>query len=448
MGAVRKIQSFFQLAAALLMLLLTMAIPAISLADALATQNRAAGRQAGKVIEVKDGMVTMLLTDGAITRIPWTAVSRLAIYDRVAITLTSGEKINGLLTLDGPDVRLVSPTLGPMQFPKEKILLVERRQMETMPAPVRQEYPQLAAVRGRGTKSPPPDPQEDNSQEELAAPDQKKKEVPAIGVKPEERVAEEAFLRREKVLLPQGSLEAEAGLAYSDNASYGLLGYKDRSLIFPLTARLGLTDKLLTFVTVPLALSWRETPGPGKSSFQQLTGLGDVRFGFQYQLLTERVRRPDLMFSLTARTDTGKSPYAVPDTAAPLGTGHWQIEPGVSLVKTYDPVVFFGSLSYTHFFPGHDRQPGDAINPTIGTGFALNDEVAMSFRVVGSYILRSKEFSQEYGRVLTPFSFVFTVDKYLTKNSYLEPSVGFGLTDEAPDFTAMLLYVHRFSLWK
>jgi hypothetical protein len=175
--------------------------------------------------------------------------------------------------------------------------------------------------------------------------------------------------------------------------------------------------------------------------------LGDVRFGFQYQLLTERVVRPDLMFFLSARIDTGKSPYQVPLSEAPLGTGHWQIEPGFSLVKTYDPVVFFGSLSYTHFFPGHGLQPGDAINPQLGTGFALNDEVAMSFRVAGSYIFRSKEFSQETGRVLTPFSFVFTVDKYLTKNSYLEPSVAFGLTDEAPDFTALLLYVHRFQLW-
>jgi hypothetical protein len=217
-------------------------------------------------------------------------------------------------------------------------------------------------------------------------------------------------------------MEAEVGIAYSDNAQYGLLGYKDRSVTFSFTARLGLTDKLLTFVTVPIALSWRETPGSIKSSTQQLTGLGDVRFGLQYQLLTERVIRPDLMFSLTARTDTGKSPYGVPYTVAPLGTGHWQIEPGLSLVKTYDPVVFFGSLSYTHYFPGHGRQPGDAINPQLGTGFALNDEVAMSFRVVGSYIFRYKEFSQKVGRVLPLFLCLY--GRQLSDQKQLPGTVG------------------------
>jgi hypothetical protein len=423
--------------------------PEISLADSLATQNPAtANKCTGKVIEVKDGMITMLLNDGAITRVSWAEVSSLAINDRVTVSLTSGEKIIGLFTLDGPDVQVISPTLGKMQLAKNNILAVAREQKGTLPAPPPKPAIELAAVRGRGaTPSAPPNQAKAKEDDKAEDPAPEKKASTSIGVKPEERQPEEAFLRREKVLLPQGSVEAEAGIAYSDNALYGLLGYKDRSLTFPLTARLGLTDKLLTFVTVPLSLSWREYPDAVKTSARQLSGFGDVRFGFQYQLLTERVIRPDLMFSLTARADTGKSPYDVPYTAAPLGSGHWQLEPGVSLVKTYDPVVFFGSLSYTHYFPSRGREPGDAINPQIGTGFALNDEVAMSFRVLGSYIFRSQEFNQEVGRVLTPFSFVFTVDKYLTKNSYLEPSVGFGLTDEAPDFNFLLLYVYRFPVW-
>jgi hypothetical protein len=442
----RKVSHRFGLAVVFLIFLWPLVVPVISRADSLAAP---AGKLTGKVIEVKDGMVTMLLNDGAITRISWGTASRLAINDRVTTTLTSGEKIIGLFSLEGPDVHLTSPTLGQVHLAKENILAVERVQKGTPPSFPEVQPLEIAALRGRGNKpasAPQREKEPDNGEE--ADSSGKKKGPPSIGVKPEDRVPEEAFLRREKVLLPQGSMEAEAGIAYSDNAQYGLLGYKDRSLVLPLTARLGLTDKLLSFVTVPFAFSWRETPGSSKSSTQQVSGLGDVRFGFQYQLLTERAARPDLMLFLAARANTGKSPYDVPLSEAPLGTGHWQLEPGVSLVKTYDPVVFFGTLSYTHLFPSHGRQPGDAINPTVGTGFALNDDVAMSFRVVGSYIFRSKEFNQEVGRVLTPFSFVFTVDKYLTKNSYLEPSVGFGLTDEAPDFTAMLLYVHRFALWK
>lgn len=447
MGEASKVHRRFGLATALFIFLWALGMPQVSLADTLATQNPSPpGKFTGKVIEVKDGTLALLLNDGAIIKVKWADVHLLAINDRITVTLTSGEKIIGLVSLEGPDLSLTSPTLGRVKLAKEKVLAIDREKKEAFPAPARSQ--EIAALRGRGTPSAStPDQDTENSEERAADPAPEKRKVPTIGVKPDERLPEEAFLRRDKVLLPQGSMETELGIAYSDNAQYGLLGYKDRSLIFPLTARLGLTNKLSTFVTVPIALSWREIPGPSKSTTQQVSGLSDVRFGFQYQLLTERVVRPDLMFFLSTRADTGKSPYGVPLTEAPLGAGHWQIEPGFSLVKTYDPVVFFGSLSYTHFFPGHGWQPGDAINPQLGTGFALNDEVAMSFRVVGSYIFRSKEFSQETGRVLTPFSFVFTVDKYLTKNSYLEPSVGFGLTDEAADFTALLLYVYRFQLW-
>ena len=149
------------------------------------------------------------------------------------------------------------------------------------------------------------------------------------------------------------------------------------------------------------------------------------------------------MFFLLASSDTGKGGYQLPTTQTPLGTGFWQINPGFSLVKTVDPVVLFGSLSYTHFFEKSGFQPGEAINPVLGTGFAVNDEIALSFKLAGSFITRAKYRGEEFGRVLSPFSFYFTLDKYITNTSYLEPSVGIGLTADAPDFSFGLSYVHR-----
>jgi hypothetical protein len=435
---------------------LIIAIASISHADSLSFPKVAENvRLNGKIFQVKDGLIDLILHDGAITQVKWAEVSELTINDRVVVTLTSGEKIFGILTLQGPDIHITSPTLGSVRFAKELVRAIGREQKEPFPVVAQSRPQEMAAVRGRGSNSNQGEKrgQEDAETRETTpakpqtVPAEKKKDLPTIGVKPEERTPEEAFLRRDKVLVPKGAMEAEVGIFYSDNASVGLLGFKDRYLTFPLTARLGLTNKLLTYVTVPLAVSWRENPGEDKSSIRQISGVSDVRFGLQYQLFTERVVRPDVMFFISGRANTGKSPYDIPVAEASLGTGHWQIEPGFSLVKTYDPVVFFGSLSYTHFFPGYGRQPGDAINPQLGIGFALNDEVAMSFRTVGSFIFRSKVSGREVGRVLTPFSLVFSVDKYLTKNSYLEPSVAIGLTDEATDFTFGILYVHRFSLW-
>jgi hypothetical protein len=223
----------------------------------------------------------------------------------------------------------------------------------------------------------------------------------------------------------------------------GLLGYRDRTLIFPLTARYGITNRLLGVVTVPFAIGWREIPAETKTKTYETGGLADISFGLQYQILTERVVRPDLMFFLLASSDTGQGGYQVPTTQTPLGTGFWQINPGFSFVKTVDPVVLFGSLSYTHFFEKAGFQPGEAINPMLGTGFAVNDEIALSFKLAGSFITRAKYRGTEFGHVLSPFSFYFTLDKYITERSYLEPSVGLGLTADAPDFSFGLSYVHR-----
>ena len=47
-----------------------------------------------------------------------------------------------------------------------------------------------------------------------------------------------------------------------------------------------------------------------------------------------------MTLNVNAKSDTG-------DTDRGLGTGQWDVGTGVSLVKTIDPVVFFGSLGYT-----------------------------------------------------------------------------------------------------
>lgn len=88
--------------------------------------------------------------------------------------------------------------------------------------------------------------------------------------------------------------------------------------------------------------------------------IGDVNFGIAYKFLDESVNTPDAVVTLRVKAPTGKDPFGiklrqtdansnlfVPDTL-PTGNGVWSITPGISLVKTFDPAVLFGSLSYTH----------------------------------------------------------------------------------------------------
>jgi hypothetical protein len=131
---------------------------------------------------------------------------------------------------------------------------------------------------------------------------------------------------------------------------------------------------------------------------------------------------------VNAKADTG-------DEDRGLGTGHWDVGTGVSLVKTIDPVVFFGSLGYTWTLEQGDADPGDQIPYSIGMGFSLNDRVSVSMAMAGAAIRRREINGNEIsGSGLEINSLQFTTTVQLAKRVYVEPFVGFGLTDEAADF--------------
>jgi hypothetical protein len=119
-----------------------------------------------------------------------------------------------------------------------------------------------------------------------------------------------------------------------------------------------------------------------------------------------------------------------------LGTGHWNVGTGVSLVKTIDPAVLFGSLGYTWTLEEEDVDPGDQILYSMGMGFSLNHRVSFSMAMAGAGIRRAELNGREIsGSGLDINSLQFATTVQLAKRVYLEPFVGFGLTDETGDFS-------------
>jgi len=71
----------------------------------------------------------------------------------------------------------------------------------------------------------------------------------------------------------------------------------------------------------------------------------------------------------------------------------------------------------------------------IGMGFSLNDRVSVSMAMAGAAIRRAEVNGREIsGSGLDINSLQFTTTVQLAKRVFLEPFVGFGLTDEANDF--------------
>ena len=204
--------------------------------------------------------------------------------------------------------------------------------------------------------------------------------------------------------------------------------------------------------------------------------IGDVNFGVAYKFLDESVNTPDAVFSVRVKAPTGKDPFGIKLVKAsentnlfvpedpPTGNGVWSISPSISLVKTFDPAVLFGSLSYTHNLEEsfddisstqNLKQPGkvklgDSFQIGAGVAFALNEKMSMSFSV-SDLIQKKSKLKQDGGDWQTVttsdanagyFNIGMTVAA--TDNLTIVPNLSIGLTDDAPDFTFSLKFPYYF----
>jgi hypothetical protein len=269
---------------------------------------------------------------------------------------------------------------------------------------------------------------------------------------------EEVFLRQEKVL-DNGQIEFGFSVINRDRSAPLLGADKVRLLIPSLSLRYNLMDDFLCFVKIPYVFSWRELPEDiDYTKNHENHGFGDISFGLNYQLLKESANLPSVMLSLNVKSNTGYSPYNTDINNESIGTGHWQINPGVSFVKTMDPIVLFGGLYYGYTFSRMINKPiefesdletvksspGDEFTLVFGTGFAPNDKLAMSFKFSGAYILRNKIEEKNIGDIKTPFYLDTTLDYMLSNNNYIEPSFSFGINNDASDLIMSLSYVYGF----
>ena len=259
------------------------------------------------------------------------------------------------------------------------------------------------------------------------------------------------------------------------------------------TLRWGATDSLSFDVNVPYL--WRRSnfqSGGAGGNARALAeqdigshGLGDISFGASYRMMPETYRRPDIVISARVKTPSGRHPFGiklieVANSTGNLlvpgklstGTGTWGLSAGMSILKTIDPMVVFGSVSYFHNFaqdfadvsevaaidpvtrlevpqPGRAKF-GDAFQFGAGIAFALNEKSSLSTSFTQRIVARSR--LQQPGlaneRIVGSQANIgtlnlgatFSVDERLS----IIANIGTGLTRDAPDMTLALRVPYRF----
>lgn len=313
--------------------------------------------------------------------------------------------------------------------------------------------------------------------------------------------AVEAVAQREQGYFGERlSLEVGVSYAHFDDARVNLSGFLALDAIFlglisidetqadvittDFTARLGVDDRLQFDVNVPYLVrhAYYQSGGAGGNASGLVeanlwdSGLGDLSAGASYRLFTETLERPDVVLHFRAKAPTGRHPFGIelvdvegsegnlkiPEELA-FGTGVWSASAGISVLKSLDPLVVFGSANYfMNFDKGFSDideatgdQPGrvdlgDSIQYGAGVAFALNERSSLSASFTQRFVrnTRLRPDGQGWQKVIGSHANVammnFGATFALARNVSLLGNVSIGMTADAPDMVVSLRLPFRF----
>jgi hypothetical protein len=310
-----------------------------------------------------------------------------------------------------------------------------------------------------GVKHTLPEPSEPSpgALEETESKDKTPPESPPGVVTVEEGAAERALSRsltlEGALLLPPGILEVEPSVSYARKEDSTPRLFRSDSQLFAGETDLN-ADSLTADVAMRLGLPWDSQLEIGlpyrwveveavnkielvstESTSQSGAAFGDMRVGLAKTLLREGLWRPNLVGRITWDTNSGK----LSENGLSLGGGFNEFRGSLTAIKTQDPMVFVGGLSYEHSIEEEQFKPGPIISANLGSFIALSPETSIRFLISGAYQDESKlSGSKIIGSDRTIVSFVVGGSTLLSPRTLLNLSVGFGLTDDADDFTIIL----------
>lgn len=298
------------------------------------------------------------------------------------------------------------------------------------------------------------------------------------------------------------SIGMELGMSYThfDNARINLDGFLALDAIFlgsisidrinadifsfEPSIDLGLSNRLFVDASLPILtrISNFQSGGAGGSASGVVertvsgTGIGDASVGLSYRLLQESGNAPDVVLNTRVKFPTGRDPFGIEFTEVEgtegnlsipeelsFGSGVYGASMGVSVLKTLDPMIVFGSVTYFHNFQNSfadiDESPGDqpgqiklgdAYQLGAGLAFSLNDKSSISMSYTQRLIDRTRLTpDDEDEQVITGSQANVALVNLgatfsLGENVTLVTNVGVGLTDDSPDMTVGFRIPYRF----
>lgn len=257
-------------------------------------------------------------------------------------------------------------------------------------------------------------------------------------------------IRDQAVTVKQGGVDVGLNFKYVRASSYQQFS---RAIIGTGTIRYGVLPGVEASFNVPAYLATRTTtsylPTPtGAAGIDETTknikAMGDISGQVTASLFKETIDWPGVFGYVAVTAPTGPNPYwggPIPDPFYfTQSSGHWNGTVGVTFVKTLEPIIMFGGVSYTHFlqrdFTPWVMQPADRYGYTLGFGLAVSERTMIGASVQGIY--QQKAVTSGIPLIGTSSEAVilnFSLSQRIAMGFFFEPSVAIGMTSDAPSAT-------------
>jgi excisionase family DNA binding protein len=267
-----------------------------------------------------------------------------------------------------------------------------------------------------------------------------------IGAAPKGRTASEVFLRDQRIVLAPNEVTLDFGLLYARNDSLALVdpgngptlgSVESDTFGGVLVGRYSVGRATEMFASTSYRNQQVAIFADGQSlSRASRHDIGDIGLGLRHTIIDEGPGRPDVIVTLEGSIPTGASSYT-------LGGG-------LTLVKSFDPAVLFGSIDYRHSFSRDfvditRLQPRDRIDAQIGYAFALNDTVILNTALSGSFNFATT-FDDAAFRQNETFNLLLGLTARVSRDLFVQPSVSYRLNGLGSGVVFGLNFPYTFGL--
>lgn len=260
---------------------------------------------------------------------------------------------------------------------------------------------------------------------------------------------------------------------------------KTDQLQYDMTGRWSLSERVSVDVNLPLVYRRSQyfSPGANGGSASILSDQhngssapGDASAGLYYQLAKAAPTDLDWIASVRLKAPTGKHPFGIKlretegndnlvvPTRQPTGNGIWGATLGLSVLKSYDPLVLFGNLGYNYNRQRDFSDLSSTQNTTspgtvklgnawsLGAGFALalNDKTSVSFSYAQllqqAAHLRGEggQWTRQVGSDVNSATFNASLTHQLSPHWTMIGTLSAGLTPDAPNVSFGLRFPYAF----